>query len=578
MRLTNSIRHVMDGIKDNKIGGKKMAINISEHLQKDYWKRRTASDKPIRFASATTAGNYRTPSLAQSNFVYLTQEDFMREIEPSAHDINSAYYSKRPVWELVPKKGADGNDTKEKEWRIVRYEDMEVVNLGIQKRLASQKAAHFASKGYWVCNEGEEYDLFNKFESWRDSVGLKTAYLEVVLSCFQTGDGAIYVYQNGNNIEYKVFSYLKGDILYPDIDEDRNPILYRQYTLIGKTAVDVYSTKYVETWVQSSKEDEDKTWYDKIKGWFKGGVKGDVYSDDGYKRIYRNESQTNDGINQCVYFRVDDIPSGVAQESIEALEKACSYMSEEVRSSAYPKLFLKATKFVSLPPLGGNGTTIGVKGNTDDIKNADAKYLTKQDVSNIATLNIETLWDNIVRTTMSVFIEPEIMKQGADSSAAMRLLYSPEVMWSEGTWTQFANPVRQLTEVFKELVGKVEGKPSEFAKLRLSVGLDVYVPTNDAEKVDLVCKMVYAGILSQENARSELGLQYVNDGDIVKRESEEKLYRDNFVPEKAKAEAQAKYGVSVTEDVVVGEKSNDADNGKPKLDKNLQRRDLAEDV
>ena len=67
--------------------------------------------------------------------------------------------------------------------------------------------------------------------SWKDSVGIdKSAWLEAVLHAFTSGDSAIYQYQIGNDIEYKVFSSWKGDTLYPDMDENGNDVLWREYT------------------------------------------------------------------------------------------------------------------------------------------------------------------------------------------------------------------------------------------------------------------------------------------------------------------------------------------------------------
>ena len=235
-----------------------------------------------------------------------------------------------------------------------------------------------------------------------------------------------------------MFSFLKGDKLYPGITEDGKQAVYRQYTLRGKTAVDIFTDTYRETWVKVDDSIEDnKTWLTNILSWLKA-EKGKT-SEDGYTRIYRADAQAGTGLNQCVYFRVSDIPSGPAQDSIEALERACSYISEEVKGSAFPILFLKSEKVINLPPTKNNSKILGVKGTAETVKNSDAKFLAPPDASNIAATNVKTLTDNILRSTLSVFIEPDILKAGADSSTTIKILYAPEIQWCQNMWPAFAD-------------------------------------------------------------------------------------------------------------------------------------------
>jgi hypothetical protein len=93
-----------------------------------------------------------------------------------------------------------------------------------------------------------------------------------------------------------------------------------------------------------------------------------------------------------------------------------------------------------------------------------------------------------------------------------------------------------MVEVFKRLVGKVEGNPLSFADLRVSVGQKIWIPQNRAEEVDTTCKMVYARVLSRENAIAELGLSYIGDYDIIQKEWEEEIELKARIPAEVKAE------------------------------------------
>lgn len=513
-------------------------MNIKEHLKKDYWVRRVTLDRSEIMPSLTSA-NYKRPVLADAEhaYLYLTQENLMDEVTPTAHKIFSKYLSQRPVYAPTGRKNEEGKE----EWTIDHYDDVEQVALAMQWRMAMSKTSHFASDGFWTADESGKADEYNKFKSWLDYAGMQNAWIELVWSCFSTGDAAIYTYQRGNDIEYKVFSRWGGYTLYPDIDDQGNDVCWVEYTLKGKRAVDYYGIDSIDTWVYyNDKNEEDKKWLDKVKGLLKNWVNGDVVSEDGWKRISHKPTQVGNDLCQLTYFRVNDIPSGIVEPLIQSLEKACSYVAEEVKSSAFPQLFIKSATITSLPPMDANGKVLAVKGDVETLKASDAKFLESPDASNIATLHLTTLRDEIYHASQSVIIDPEVLKSGADSSATMKILFTPEIQWCQVMWVQFYQPLRRMVEVFKRLVGKVEGNPLSFADLRVSVGQKIWIPQNRAEEVDTTCKMVYARVLSRESAISELGLNYIGDYEKIQQEWEDEIELKARIP----AEVKAKFGES----------------------------------
>lgn len=545
-------------------------MKIQEHLKKDYWQRIIAPDSTLRsYGHGRLAGNYRDGFLGGDGIkvLNLTQEDFLMEASPAAHAINSRYLSTRPIYECV--KDEHGKE----EWKITGYDDLETRALGLQWTIAMKKASHFAANGFWICNETKEEALFETLMSYKDSVGLNTAYLEAVQSCFLTGDAAIYIYQSESGIEYEVFSRLKGDTLYPEIDENGDEVIYRSYKLKGKNAVDIFKKDSIETWIMTdSDEEKSKSFFKKWRYLGKNDSNA-TRSEDGYIRI-RTKSAQAGNLNQCIYFRVNDIPSGNVQLSIENFENSLSYVANEVKDSAFPILFLKSKGVTTLPPTELNGKTIGATGDTETLKASDAKFLAPPDASNIANIDLEAEWDNITRTSMSVFIEPEILKSGADSSTTIKILFTPEIQWCQNMWPQFAKPTRRLVEVFKRLVGKVEGQITEFGKLRVSVGLEVYIPQNEKEKVEIETTQVYARIKSRKAAMMDVGNQHIGDYEQIQKEWEEELDIKSRVPAKAKAEISAEFKTEPTDDGV--QEEDDTDPNKPKIDNNDKGKTIAE--
>lgn len=555
-----------------------MPVNISEHLKKKYWKRRVTADMGIPLPHNSQYYEHPTIEIGK-NFRYLTQEDFMREIEPSAHSINEKYQSTRPVRELqerdVEYVDENGNLVKKKvrEWKIVGYDDLETTRYGLQMRMSLTKSAHFAGDGWSINNEQLDkseaaHKRFDNLNSWRDVAGLDNAFMEISLSCFQTGDAGIYLYTTPTGtLEYKVYSYLDGYQIFPDVDENRDNIYYILYSIKGKPAVDVFASNRIETWVQAdlSGENADENWVRRVRNWFRKPTY--EVSEDGWKCVSRKPTQIGDGQNQFVYFYVRDIPSGPMQEDIENLERTSSFVAEGVKQGTFNTLFVKATKIKNLPMVGGHGSVIGVEGDVESIKAADAKSIQPGDISNVAELAIKEKKDSILHSSLSVIIDPDVLRSGADSSSAMRLCFNDEVKWCMTMQTQFFKPLKELVEILKALVAKIEGD-GEYTKIRTSITMNTWVPSNFSEQVENVCKLKYASILSAENARHELDVNYPDDMSIVRKEAEDDLYQKTYVPLKAKYEAEQQFGVSAegqqTEPATDDEpKQPEQDTGKP---------------
>jgi len=491
-------------------------MNIGEKLKKDPWVRRVHPD----MARPRFVGGYKPASFVPGsfNFVTLTQQDFLNELAPAAHPVNSTIMSKRPIYGPTGKKDKDGKE----EWAIVGYDDVEVVPLGWQEFICNNKVAHLATDGFDLANETEKEDAFNKMMSWFDYIGLKDAYKEAVYYCERSGDSGIYIRQTGEDmIEWDVYAIEKGYTIYPQLDDNGNPMYYISYKINGRNAVDIISSAGTETWIQYDENVKDApdlwAWVAKVIETADG-----VRSEDGYVRVKKIENQLGGDV-QFVYFRVPDVPWGPAQLTIESLENACSYVAEEVKNSAFPILFLKSEKIQNLPPSKINGKTIGVKGATDSLAHSDAKFLTPPDASNVATLHLKELRENIIHTTMTAVIEPEILKQGADSSTSIKILFRPEIEWANLRWIYYNKPVRRLVELAKNLVKKVEGiAGSEYEGLRMSIWFEPWIPQNEAERIKTELDQYYAGVKSAKAVMVDIGNIHLGDWDQILKEEEER--------------------------------------------------------
>ena len=494
-------------------------MQISDYInqaKKKPWTRLVKDDSP---------GN---PSGAK--MVVMTQQDFLNEVCSAAHKINSPMMSRRPIYGPTGEKDSKGKE----KWAIIGYDEVETVPISKLWEIISKKISHFAADGFWTASESENENAFQKMMSWADTAGMKTAFIEAMWHAMRTGDSAVYWYQTDDKddpLQYEVYGFEEGSTLFPQTDFNGKKTLARKYKFNSHDAVDIFTPEKIETWMKLDPEMDDYRMF---------VPEGDdpEKSDDGYTLVRRKDGQAGN-LCQCIYFRFNDIPSGVVQPSIEKLEDAKTYVGEHLKGTAMPILFMKAEKTTSLPPSSLANKAIGVKGTSDSLAHADAKFLAPPDASNIADLHIDGLEDDIRDGAMSVKIDPEIIKQGSDSSATIKILYSPEVQWCQIHWPEVFKSVKQMMLVFKALVGKVEGNATDYSNLRISVGQNCWIPQNAAEALKMELDQVYARVKSRRSAMEDIGNAHLGDYGQIEKEWKEELTMKAEAP----AAAKAKFGV-----------------------------------
>lgn len=550
---------------------------ISPLLKKKPWKRLVTPDAEV--PPPTCAGYYEIPVLEPDGlrYQYLTEYDLLNESCEGAHLINSKYMSRRPIYEVqtrtieMPMTDAQGNpvlnddgsqktEPKEiKEWIITDYEDIETVRSGLPELIIKQKTSHLAKNGIEIANEGSEHRLFDTFRAWKDISGIDSGWMQAIYGCGKGGDGLLYQYVHNGTIEYTVFCTLFGDQIFPNKDDKGNDMNVRRYLLNGREAVDIFMDDYIETYVRGDISDENdngiQSWWSVVKGWFKNISR--KKTEDGWTRISQIPSQLGKGICQAVYIRFDDTPIGPAMQNINAWERGASYVSDKMRSTAFSKLFLKSSKIKNLPPLSSGEEVIGVENaDADILKASEAKYLAPPDISNLAEINLKNITDAIMQSTMSIDLQPEILKSGADSSQTLKLLLRREIQWAQVTWPQVRPAAKKIIEVLKALVAKIEGN-GDFTKLKVSIWNTPWMPQDEDAMANRVQQLTFASILSEKSAREELNLQYTDEEAQIRKEQEEKLYRETYIKLKAEAQARKDFGLEATaEDIVVDKTDN----------------------
>ena len=159
------------------------------------------------------------------------------------------------------------------------------------------------------------------------------------------------------------------------------------------------------------------------------------------------------------------------------------------------------------------------------------------------------------------------MRSGADSSTTIKIMYAPEIQWCQNMWTQIFKPTKQLIELFKRLVGKVEGEPVRYGKMRLSVWHETWIPQNESERVKIEIDQVVARVKSRKAAMQDIGNSYKGDYEQIQEEWKEELRMKAEIP----AEAKAKFATA-------GDEGAESEDGKTKdtVDNRLPGKSITE--
>lgn len=557
---------------------------IEPLLRKKPWRR--LLDNDVMAPPMTNADYYIIPEDDYGlNYQYLSNEDLMKESIETAHAINSNLYSSRPVWDVIEKEVEYINDEGVVEKKtvmeevIVGYDRVETVRTGDPEMILKQKASHLGRNGIEIADEdGSDREAFDTLCSYMDSAGITNMWVSLLYAAGKCGDAAAFIYRSGvgKDIEYEVFSPEEGNRFFPNKDEKGRDVLVRMYELNGMTAVDIHTTEEISTWVRGEIDEKNfdlpaapalespsgvKSWWQTVKGWFTGD-RTLKKSEDGWTRVNRQVAQIDNATLQMVYLRFSDSFIGVAMQNINALDRALSYTSDKMRSTAFAKFMVKAFKIKDLPPLSSGEEVIGFEGDAETLKASDAKYVTPPDISNIAPINIKNIEDAIMKATMSVDLPPEILKSGADSSQTLKILLRREQQWCHIMWPEAYTAARHTVNVMKAMVDKVEKGGGRYTSLRVSIWNTPWIPLDEDALADRMTKLSYASILSQKNSRRELRLQYTDDEKQIAKEQEDKIYREEYTRLRAQADAKKDFGIDPSE----SSKGSSASPGSPSGD------------
>lgn len=415
----------------------------------------------------------------------VTQEDFLRELDPYGHLINDREYFP----DIYRKNPEDGKWYLEEVPRyafafqsVILYKHLtHLTGNDIQFELADKK------------DDNNARHIYNAFKRGWQERNMETAWYQLAKSVKATGDGAFVGFMNNGKFAWKVLSFLKGDKLFPHYDTKTGELnlLARTYCNFDETGKII--NRFIDVWDNEfyycfKRDGEADTAIEKFKQ-----ATLSLFNMNSYVLI---EKEKHGFENIPVSYKRDDMGAcwTLSQESIDNYEMAFSRMAQSNHDFGLPIMYVKgegseevatqdmshASKIFFLPSDGEMG------------------FLNRQDASNGYEKELSVLEKQIY--TQSFAVTPPELKSGDLPAAALKILYSPAYEKAMSDANEFDGAVDKMVEIFSLGYGIETGKQLDFKNTPISHYIKPYVHLNETELTTNLSMQVQNGYLSKQTA------------------------------------------------------------------------------
>ena len=458
-----------------------------------------------------------------------TQDDFLREYYPTAHNIfNEELYP--DIWKEGPANPLnpdDPNDPLHGKKKLYRQK-IQRTAFAFQQLISVKHILHLTGNDVQFelaadptkDDEESKQDLLTMFKMGWLMSDMEIRMYEAVRSLMITADAAIVgFFDDKNKFGAKVLSYINRDKLYPQYNSLTGELevfarRYYDYDENGQAKVE-----WVEVWddtyyyrYRQTVDGKDDSLIKKIKGFFGIG---------GYTLVERKPHGFP--FIPVAYVRNDDGPCWHAvQKNIEDYEVAFSYLCENNKAYAFPIFFMQ-----------GDGDSIQIQGDMSGAvkaiamsdPNAKAGFLNGTDASDAFATQLQKSYDLIYE--LSFTVKPPELKSGDLPGVALKLLYSPalEIAMNDA---QMMHPfLSKVVEIVKYGVGYENGNVTDMVNLPVNAWISPYYHQNSQEIITNLATAVQNSFLSHQTASERCPDFPVNDEyDRIVREAKEKQEQD----------------------------------------------------
>lgn len=494
----------------------------------------------------------------------VTQEDFLRELDPAGHIINDREYYP-DIWRQNTDKSDKENYGKWYIQEVPRYA------FAYQYVLLNKQLNHLCGNDIQFelsdkIDNDEHREIFYEFKRGWANKNMEIAWYKAAKSVKATGDGAFIGYMDHGKFGWKVVSFLDGDRLYPHYDRKTGKLecFVREYTDFDEDGLAI--TNYMEVWddtyyyrFSTTTKQDNSLW-----GTLKSKLKS-AFSLDGYK--CEIVERHNFPFIPVAYMRDDYGPCWTfSEETIENYEMAFSRLAQANHDFGLPIMYVKgegsqelskadmthASKIFFLPSDGEIG------------------FLNKQDASNAYNSELETLEEQIYKQSFAVKA-PEL-KSGDTPGVAIKLLYSDAYEKAMVDAQEFDDFVDTMVDIFSYGYGVESEHQLDFKNLSISHYIQPYVHQNDENIVSNLSIGVQNGFLSKQTAAERNPYSSPSEWDRIVREKKEEQDMELLLQEQ-KVNIQNEANVKMQEQII--DKQTDANIEAAKAEAEINEEDTS---
>lgn len=438
----------------------------------------------------------------------VTQEDFMRELDPCGHLINDREYY-HDIWR---QNTADGPD--KGKWYL---EEVPRYAFAFQQVILIKHLTHLCGNDIQFeladkRDDDESRRIFNAFKRGWAKKNMEVAWYKLAKSVKATGDGAFVGYRDNGKFGWNILSFLNGDRLYPhyDLRTGKLNLFARSYAnynedgLIIKRYIDVWDNRYYYRY--SADGDAHKNLVDKMKDIVQG-----MFNVSGYSL----EVQEEHGFDMVpvAYMRDDWGPCWTfAQETTDNYEMAFSRMAQNNHDFGLPIMYVKGdgAEEVSKEDMSHASKVFFLP------SDGDMGFLQKQDASNAFKIELDTLEKQIY--IQSFTVKPPDLKSGDLPGVAIKLLYSPAVEKAIADANEYDDAVDAMVDIFTFGYGTESKLRLDFMNTDISHFIKPYVHQNETELTNNLAMQVQNGFLSKQTASEKSTYATPQEWDRILRE------------------------------------------------------------
>lgn len=437
----------------------------------------------------------------------MSQADFMREYDVNAHKINSLKYYPNAFM-------------KDKEGKIAAKIKSRIA-IAWQKRILVKRLATLTGNNVNIRlsnskRTSKDQQMLNDFREGWENTNMENLIYQAIRADGIVGDVAANLFMSNGKVGWRVFSFLDGDVLYPQYDPmtGRLAVFGRKYTV--RDSKDNVIDEYLDVW--------DDTYYMRYRQTRKGvvGMVNKVKDALGYGGWVIDQEKTAHGFRRIpiAYDRYGEPFWANSQDCADLYELTVSQLAENNQAYALRILYALGGEIEMVSNIDGTPSMIN---STEP--NTKVGFLEPADSSKSFELQLNILEKAIMRNSFAS--ETPELKSGSDlSSLTVRMLLMDSYQQALLDAQHFQSFLDDLVELFKYGYGIESGRSSDFEMLKVKAEIFPYVFMSETEQVSNILQLRSAGALSKRTASElayELGYAINSEYERITAEEREQL-------------------------------------------------------